>query len=88
MSYRFTARSTTPGEYRFASGVLANLIALGDIQQGVNRGDGGVGTFAVPAVADVESGVSYGADGTEFTGTLDVAGGSGTIGIVGLRRVT
>lgn len=37
---------------------------------------GGAGTFAVPAEADVENGVQYGAGGTEFTGTLTGGGGS------------
>ena len=32
--------------------------------------DGVTGTFAVPAITDVKSGTSYGAGGTEYTGTL------------------
>jgi hypothetical protein len=32
------------------------------------------GTLALPAEADVEEGVQYGAAGTEFTGTLDAGG--------------
>lgn len=98
MAYRFTARSTTPGEYRLASGVLGQLIALGDIQEGVNRGDGGIGTFAVPDEDEVDAGVGFGAGGTEFEGSS--SGGTnithvngepvelGTIGVLGLRRVT
>lgn len=34
---------------------------------------------AVPAEEDVEDGVTYGADGTEFEGTLEAGGGSGGI---------
>jgi len=45
MAYRFKTRSTTPGEYRLASGVLANLIALTDLRKTVGRGDGGTGTL-------------------------------------------
>lgn len=117
MAYRFKARSTTPGAYRLASGVLGQLIALGDIQEGVNRGDGGLGTFVVPDEDEVYISVNYGADGTEFEGTLvssdldeealaaaivaelgtidanvisvnDEAVEIGTIGVVGLKRVT
>jgi len=33
--------------------------------------NGSAGTFAVPAVGDVESGVQFGEDGTEYTGTLE-----------------
>lgn len=45
MAYRFKARSSTPGEYRFAATVLQNLIALSDIRSGTGRGDGGIGTY-------------------------------------------
>jgi hypothetical protein len=34
--------------------------------------NGATGTFAVPTEAQVESGVGFGAGGTEFTGELDV----------------
>ncbi|MCC6798316.1 MAG: hypothetical protein IT366_24600 [Candidatus Hydrogenedentes bacterium] len=71
MAYRFKARSTTPGEYRFATTVLQNLIALSDIRSGTGRGDGGIGTCAVPAATDVRTGVavdnttgSYGGGGS------------------------
>lgn len=87
VAYRFTARSTTPGEYVLASGTLSQLVAVGDIQQGVNRGDGGLGTFVVPATGDVEQGVQYGAAGTEFTGTMLTGGGGDTIGVFGVRRI-
>lgn len=74
MAYRFKARSSTPGDYRFATTVLQNLIALGDIQSGVGRGDGGTGTFSVPSESDVRSGIGYGAAGTEFTGSYSGGG--------------
>jgi len=39
----------------------------------VSYNDGGsTGTLALPAVGDVQSGVGYGEDGTEFAGTFDV----------------
>ena len=40
------------------------------------------GTFAVPTEPQVEDGVGFGADGTEFTGEL-VAGGGGGVPVVG-----
>jgi hypothetical protein len=36
------------------------------------------GTLVLPAEADVEAGVGYGAGGTEFTGTLGASGGGGS----------
>jgi hypothetical protein len=39
-----------------------------------------IGTLALPTVGQVESGVGYGASGTEFTGTLVVGGGGGLTG--------
>lgn len=52
--------------------------------------NGVTGTFAVPAEADVESGVQYGADGTEFEGELVAGGGTAPPVFVGghvIRRV-
>ena len=40
---------------------------------------GTLGTFAVPTEAQVEDGVGYGADGTEFEGTLVAGGGGGVV---------
>ncbi len=37
------------------------------------------GTFVVPAEAQVEDGVGYGSDGTEFTGSLQGGGGGGSV---------
>lgn len=70
MAYRFAARSTTPGYYVFVFGTFGQLIDLGDIEEGVDRGDGDVGTFSVPDEDEVKTGVGYGKDGTEFTGAL------------------
>jgi hypothetical protein len=39
--------------------------------------DGATGTLTLPAVGDVETGVQYGAGGTEFTGTLTAGSGGG-----------
>lgn len=49
--------------------------AVGNVQND-DTVDGATGTLTLPAVEDVESGVQYGAGGTEFTGTL--SGGSAT----------
>lgn len=49
----------------------------GDVREGIDRGDGTLGTLELPAVGDVREDVSYGADGTEFTGTLVVEVGGG-----------
>lgn len=48
--------------------------AVGNVQDD-DTVDGATGTLTLPAVEDVENGVTYGAGGTEFTGTL-VAGSS------------
>jgi len=45
MSYRFTTRSTTPGEYRLVAGVLAQLLAASYIVEDIDRGDGVLGTL-------------------------------------------
>ena len=52
--------------------------AVGDVRDGVVYG-GGTGTLELPAEADVESGVGYGTDGTEFEGTL-TGGSDGFLG--------
>jgi hypothetical protein len=52
--------------------------AVGDVQLSVVYGASNefIGTLALPTEAQVQSGVGYGAGGTEFTGTL--VGGGGT----------
>jgi len=52
--------------------------AVGNVRLAVVYGESNefIGTLALPTVGQVESGVGYGASGTEFTGTL-VAGSSG-----------
>lgn len=59
------------------SNLLGPWAAAGDVQSGVDRGDGTTGTLTLPTEAQTEAGVTYGADGTEFKGTLSVSGGSG-----------
>lgn len=56
------------------AGWWATRPAAGDVQEGVDRGDGVAGTFGVPAEAAVQDGVQFGAGGTEFTGTYDPGG--------------
>lgn len=60
--------------------------AVGDVESGVVYGptDNLTGTLVVPAAGDVRLGTGFGANGTEFTGTL--AGGGGSGGTVYLRR--
>lgn len=56
--------------------LISGVVAAGDVQAGVSTYSGGpVGTFVVPTVAQVESGVGYGAGGTEFVGTFEGGGG-------------
>lgn len=43
--------------------------AAGDIRNGINRGDGVTGTLTLPTAGQVITGVSFGAGGTEFSGT-------------------
>jgi hypothetical protein len=50
--------------------------AVGNVQDD-DTVDGATGTLTLPAIADVESGVQYGAGGTEFTGTLTASSGAG-----------
>ena len=68
MGVRFVAR--VGAAVRLAANTMDVLLAAGDVEAGVDRGDGTVGTFAVPDELEVLIGTGYGADGTEFTGTL------------------
>jgi hypothetical protein len=54
--------------------------AVGNVRLSVVYGESNefTGTLALPTVGQVESGVGYGASGTEFTGTLVVGGGGAT----------
>jgi hypothetical protein len=50
---------------------VADFPAEGDVEKDVVYDDGAkTGTFEAPTEEDVEEGVSYGADGTEYTGTF------------------
>jgi hypothetical protein len=71
---------TTGGITNRTSADLATAAQAGDIQSGTTI-SGVAGTLTLPAEADVETGVTYGAGGTEFTGTL--AGGAGGGPLVG-----
>ncbi|MHC4704636.1 MAG: hypothetical protein ACYTFQ_29160, partial [Planctomycetota bacterium] len=70
MAVRFVARSGAT--VRLAANTMDVLLSAGDVESGVDRGDGTVGTFTVPSVGDVRDGTGYGEDGTEFEGTLVV----------------
>lgn len=61
-----------------ATGGVATYAAAGDVEAGVDRGDGVLGTLVVPVAGDVRSGTGYGALGTEFTGTLSPSGTAGS----------
>jgi hypothetical protein len=56
--------------------------AVGNVRLSVVYGESNefIGTLALPTVGQVESGVGYGASGTEFTGTLVAGGGGGLTG--------
>lgn len=43
-----------------------------DVRLGVDNGNGQLGTLTSPAPGNVRSGVQYGGDGTQYTGTLSV----------------
>lgn len=70
MVRRFKSRATA-GRL-FLSGTMSQLTDVGDIISGATRGDGDAGTFTVPSESDVREDTTYGADGTEYTGTLHV----------------
>lgn len=68
MSVRFVARAGAA--VRLAANTMDVLLLAADVEAGVDRGDGTVGTFAAPSESEVLVGTGYGSDGTEFTGTL------------------
>lgn len=45
-TYRFEARSTTPGQYRFKTGFYAGLPGAANVLNGVDRGDGSTGALS------------------------------------------
>lgn len=61
-----------PGDVRLGVVYDADdLPAVSDVRLGVVYGDGSmIGTLVLPAEDEVEDGVQYGADGTEYTGTF------------------
>lgn len=48
-----------------------------DVRDGVDNGNGEIGTLTSPAEINVRSGVMYGGDGTQYTGTLNFTSSSG-----------
>lgn len=73
--------NTDTGETSVVGGSVASLsggyvinsaqsVAASDVRSGVPIGGSSVGTLVVPSEGDVETGVQYGAAGTEFTGSL------------------
>ncbi len=48
-----------------------------DVRSGVDNGNGELGTLTSPIPANVRSGIQYGGDGTQYTGTLYVPSSSG-----------
>lgn len=78
-TFLFAPGATNYYEIRTAGSTTVKLYsdvpAIGNVTAD-DTARGVTGTFVVPAEADVESGVQYGADGTEFTGTF-VGEGSG-----------
>jgi hypothetical protein len=58
--------------------------AVGNVRLSVVYGESNefIGTLALPTVGQVESGVGYGASGTEFTGTLVVGGGGEAVNLL------
>lgn len=48
-----------------------------DVRFGVDNGEGELGTLTSPSPANVRSGIQYGGDGDQYTGTLYVPSSSG-----------
>ena len=91
MSYRWKAKSTTPGEYRFVAAVAVAImqsqggnILVTDVRSDTATGAAAGGTVTLPAEDDVRDGEGYGAGGTEFEGTLDIEADNPPIGNQGL----
>lgn len=70
MAYRFTARSTTPGEYRWVTGFFGGIVDSGNVISGIDRGDGILGIYDSPSINDVRDNVVYGNDA--YTGILNL----------------
>lgn len=54
-TYRFEKRSTTTSDYRFVTGFFAGLPSASNVLNGVDRGDGVLGTAMVGLSKDNES---------------------------------
>ena len=64
------------GAVQYAAGAAPDYPSEDDVRDGVAFGEAAEGNLALPAVADVKEGVQYGANGTEFEGTLSGGGGA------------
>lgn len=78
--YRLRARSSTPGAYNFKAGRIAFLPAAADVRNGVERGDGTIGTYdpitgnyTDPGKANVLLGHDYIFGGVSQVATYDEA---------------
>ena len=91
MAIRVKARGTA-GAIQLKTGTLSELTAASNILNTAERGDGVAGTFSEtarntdPGVSNVRDGTTYAIRGVSKEGTLDVAGGTGTVRILGLKR--
>lgn len=61
----------------FVDATPADFPSTYDVRFGVDNGEGDLGTLTSPTPANVRSGVQYGGDGNQYTGTLYVPSASG-----------
>jgi hypothetical protein len=78
-AYRSGTHLTQRGQARYSAAIAAKArgqfgtyAAAADVRLNVDRGDGTLGTLALPAAGDVQLAITYGGGGTEFTGTFGV----------------
>jgi len=68
--FRFTARSTTPGEYRWKTYFFGGIVDGGNVISGVDRGDGVLGNNVLPGIENVRDDTTFGANNTQYTGLI------------------
>ena len=68
MTYRFTSRSTNPGDYRWINYFFAGIATTGDVRDTIDRGDGITGVLDVPSTTNVLDGVVF--DNSTQTGVI------------------
>jgi hypothetical protein len=95
MPYRFNARSTTPGDYCFADGVLTDVLSAANVADGVDRGDGVDGTYSPGGTFAEGQADQYTTDQNEVTSKADhldntqtICGISGTLNMALWELVT